>query len=161
MSLFSLTFAAPLILIGLLALPAIWWLNRLTPPRPQVEPFPPLAILLKILKTEDTPAKSPWWLTLLRMLMATFIILALAEPVLNQAQEKISNDGPLVIVLDNSWSTNMDWDRRVATARQLIDQAESANLPVVLTATTSLSNELNLGTSETARQALAALTPQP
>lgn len=161
MSLFSLTFGAPLILFGLLTLPAIWWLNRLTPPRPLIEPFPPLAILLKIIKTEDTPANSPWWLTLLRVLLAAIIILALAEPVLNRTQDKISENGLLVIVLDNSWSANMDWDKRVATASQLIDQAASLNLPVLLTATTSTYKNPEIGTSESARQVLAALSPQP
>ena len=44
MTLFGLTFGAPLILAGLLALPLIWFLLRLTPPRPRDEVFPPTAI---------------------------------------------------------------------------------------------------------------------
>ena len=64
----ALSFGAPLVLFGLIALPIIWWLLKLTPPRPQSETFPPLRILQQILKTEETPSKSPWWLTLLRLL---------------------------------------------------------------------------------------------
>ncbi len=53
------------VLFGLLALPVIWWLLRLTPPRPRSELFPPLRILARVLQKEETPSKSPWWLTLL------------------------------------------------------------------------------------------------
>ncbi len=64
----ALSFGAPLVLAGLLALPAIWWLLRLTPPRPTDGDLPPLRILERVLKREETPARSPWWLTLLRLL---------------------------------------------------------------------------------------------
>src|SRR5690606_38781505 len=78
-----LSFGAPAILFGLLALPVIWWLLRLTPPRPQTELFPPLRILARVVRKEETPHQSPWWLTLLRLVMAALVILALAEPVFN------------------------------------------------------------------------------
>ena len=65
-----LAFAFPWVLAGLAALPVIWWLLRLTPPRPQTEIFPPLAILARLVQREETPANSPWWLTLLRLTMA-------------------------------------------------------------------------------------------
>lgn len=161
MSVFSLSFGAPFILLGLLALPVIWWLNRLTPPKPQEEPFPPLAILLKILKTEDTPAKSPWWLTLLRVLLCAAIIVALSDPILNPSENHIEEQGPVVIVLDNDWSTYADWDRRLATAHQLLDQAEDLNLPVLIAPTVFAQNDLRLGTADAARQILAALQPHP
>ena len=53
----SLSFGAPLVLAGLLALPVIWWLLKLTPPRPQTEAFPPLRILQRVLA--DPPASPP------------------------------------------------------------------------------------------------------
>lgn len=74
----AFAFANPAILFGLIALPAIWWLLRLTPPRPKAEVFPPLRILATVLKREEPPAQSPWWLTLLRMLLAAAAILAIA-----------------------------------------------------------------------------------
>ena len=67
MSFSLLSFSSPLLLSGLLALPIIWWLLRLTPPRPKEEVFPPTQILAEIEKPEETPAQSPWWLTLLRL----------------------------------------------------------------------------------------------
>ena len=96
-------------LLTFLALPAIWWLLKLTPPRPQAEVFPPLKILATVLKHEETPARSPWWLTLLRMVMATLLILALAEPVLNPRIGTIASGGPLVLVMDNGWASGTDW----------------------------------------------------
>jgi hypothetical protein len=35
-----LGFAQPLVLLGLLALPVLWWLLRLIPPRPRPVDFP-------------------------------------------------------------------------------------------------------------------------
>ena len=67
MSWLPLSFGFPAVLAGLLALPVIWWLLRLTPPKPRSEVFPPLRILARVLKKEETPHQSPWWLTLLRL----------------------------------------------------------------------------------------------
>ena len=81
--LLPIAFGSPIVLGGLLVLPLIWWLLRVTPPRPDVETFPPLKILAKVLKNEVTPRKMPWWLLLLRLALAALVILALADPVLN------------------------------------------------------------------------------
>lgn len=94
MSALPFVFTSPYILFGLLALPAIWWLLRLTPPRPKAEVFPPLKILATVLKREETPSKSPWWLTLLRMALAAAVIFALADPVVNPRNSSIAGSGP-------------------------------------------------------------------
>ena len=62
-----LGFAQPLVLLGLLSLPVLWWLLRLIPPRPRRIEFPPTRLLFDIKPKEDTPARTPWWLTLLRL----------------------------------------------------------------------------------------------
>ena len=115
MSALPFAFAYPAILGALIALPVIWWLLRLTPPRPQAEVFPPLKILATVLKREETPAQSPWWLTLLRMLLAAAIIFAIADPVFNPRTGSLASGGPLVLFVDNSWASAPDWERRVAT----------------------------------------------
>jgi hypothetical protein len=63
-----LGFAQPLVLLGLISLPALWWLLRLVPPRPRRIAFPPTRLLFDIAPREETPARTPWWLTLLRLL---------------------------------------------------------------------------------------------
>jgi len=157
----ALAFASPFILVALAVLPAIWWLLRLTPPKPRSEIFPPLAILAKVLKREETPAQSPWWLTLLRMLMAAALIFAIANPVLNPRTGSLNNGGPLALIVDNSWSTTADWQRRVETAAMLIDDAEQANLPVSIVFTTDATHDAVPASAAAAREKLAAAQPKP
>ncbi|MNH93176.1 hypothetical protein D3C73_457720 [compost metagenome] len=157
----ALAFANPLILFGLLSLPVIWWLLRVTPPRPKAEIFPPLRILATVLKREETPAQSPWWLTLLRILLAAAVILAIADPVMNPRASSLNANGPLALVIDNGWSSSVDWERRVETATMLIDEAESADVPVSLTFTADTNNEPTAGTASAARDKLAAAEPKP
>ncbi|WP_105415093.1 DUF4159 domain-containing protein [Neorhizobium sp. T25_27] len=157
----ALIFANPAILFGLIALPVIWWLLRLTPPRPKAEVFPPLRILATVLKREETPSKSPWWLTLLRMLLAAAVILAIADPVMNPRASSLNAGGPLVVVVDNGWATAADWERRVQTANLLIDDAESADVPVSITFTADAGHEAVPGTAAAARDKLTAASPKP
>ncbi|MCY0096208.1 DUF4159 domain-containing protein [Hoeflea ulvae] len=156
-----IAFGAPAILLGLLALPVIWWLLRLTPPRPQAEPFAPLAILALVLKTEETPSRSPWWLTALRLLIAALVILALAEPVLNPRDKALSVDGPLALVIDNGWASAPDWDTRTEAADILIGEAEDLDIPVAIVFTADRRHDATPGTFERAREQLRAARPQP
>ncbi len=158
----SLSFGAPLVLFGLLALPVIWWLLKLTPPRPQTEVFPPLRILQRVLKVEETPAKSPWWLTLLRLLLAALIILALAAPILNPSDERLSGDGPLAVLVDNGWASAGDWEAREAAAADLINQAGEAGRPVALAfSAEGPANDATPVEAATALERLAAARPRP
>jgi len=157
----SFLFANPLMLAALVALPAIWWLLRMTPPKPVTEIFPPLRILASVLKREETPSKSPWWLTLLRMLMAAAVILAIADPVFNPRTNTLSADGPLVLLIDNSWVTATDWERRVETADALIGDAEARDLPVSIAFTTDREHNAVPASAATARNRLAAAAAQP
>ncbi len=162
MSWLPLTFGFPAILWGLLALPVIWWLLRLTPPKPQTEVFPPLKILARVLKREETPQKSPWWLTLLRLLMAAIVVMALAEPVFNPREKLPTTGSALALVIDNDWSSAPDWDRRVATAERLIADANSNGVPVLLAFTAEKPNaEIGPFDAEAARDRLRATKPRP
>jgi Domain of unknown function (DUF4159)/Aerotolerance regulator N-terminal len=158
-----IAFGAPLLLAGLAALPIIWWLLRLTPPRPSEEIFPPLKILLKLMKREETPQKSPWWLTLLRLTMAGLVVVALAEPVLNPQTAKLEQtEGPLAIVIDNSWASSTIEANQKRTAANLLDLAEKADRPVILAATAAEENAaIGPFDAATARERLAALKSEP
>ncbi|TCL93672.1 putative membrane protein (TIGR02226 family) [Rhizobium sp. PP-WC-2G-219] len=161
MSFLPFVFSSPLMLAALVALPAIWWLLRLTPPKPVTEVFPPLRILVGVLKREETPSKSPWWLTALRMLMAALIIVAIADPVVNPRVGTLSSSGPLALVIDNGWATANDWERRVRTADALITEAESADVPVSIVFSAERENDGVPGTATAARTRLAAAAPRP
>ncbi len=131
----AIGFAAPAVLAGLLALPAIWWLLRMTPPRPRRLRFPPVRLLKGLASNAQTPAHSPWWLTLLRLSLATLVILALARPVLNPDQEALPGRGPLVILFDNGWTQAAQWRQRHGYVRSLITRAGDDNRPVYLAPT--------------------------
>src|SRR5205807_8661474 len=47
-----LGFAQPLVLLGLLSLPVLWWLLRLIPPQPRGIAFPPTRLLCDIAPRE-------------------------------------------------------------------------------------------------------------
>ena len=82
---FPLAFAQPWLLAALIALPALWWLLRVMPPRPKRVEFPPTRLLLQIAPKEETPARTPWWLTALRLLAVALVIIAAAGPIWNPA----------------------------------------------------------------------------
>ncbi|MER8966235.1 DUF4159 domain-containing protein [Mesorhizobium sp. M0808] len=162
MSWLPLSFGAPMVLWGLLALPVIWWLLRLTPPRPQAEVFPPLRILARVLRREETPQQSPWWLTLLRLLMAALVVAALAEPVFNPREKLPAEGAALALVIDNDWASAADWGKRVATAERLIADANSNGVPVLIAFTAEKPNaEIGPFDAAAALDRLRAAKPRP
>jgi hypothetical protein len=162
MSWLPLSFGAPMVLWGLIALPVIWWLLRLTPPKPRTEVFPPLKILARVLKREETPQQSPWWLTLLRLLLAGLVIMALAEPVWNPRERLPTGGKALALVIDNDWAAAPDWDKRVATAERLIADAGQTGVPVVVAFTAEKPNaEIGPFDAAAALDKLRATKPRP
>ena len=104
LSIGSLAFLSPWVLTGLVALPVIWWLLRFTPPHPRRHRFPPFRLLLDLTRTEETPDRSPWWLTALRILAAALVIIAFARPTLNPSAIQGGGAGTLAIVIDDGWA---------------------------------------------------------
>lgn len=162
MSWLPLSFGFPAVLWGLLALPVIWWLLRLTPPKPQTEVFPPLKILARVLKREETPQQSPWWLTLLRLMIAGLVVLALAEPIFNPREKLPTAGAALALVVDNGWTSAPDWHLRVAAAERLIKDAEVNELPIILAFTAEKPNsQIGPYSAREARDRLNAVKPRP
>ena len=158
----SLSFTYPWMLAGLLALPAIWLLLRLTPPRPQTVAFPPVSLLLGLRVSEKTPVRSPWWLTLLRMLVAAGVIAALAGPVIKpQSAANTAITQPLVVVVDNSWAAASRWVRRQSFAEHLASAAEEGGQALYLIPTEGPAAPLSPLTPEDFRQRFASLVPEP
>src|SRR3974390_666406 len=104
MGAFPLGFAEPLVLIGLLTLPVLWWLLRLIPPRPRRIDFPPTRLLLEISPKEETPARTPWWLTLMRLARAALVIAAAAGPQGNPPLATRKVYTPIAIMIDDGWA---------------------------------------------------------
>jgi hypothetical protein len=160
-----MTFAAPWVLAALAALPLLWWLLRVTPPAPRSEYFPALRLLLGLHATEETPARTPWWLLALRLLAAGLVIVALARPVLD-AGASLAGSGPLLLVIDNGWASATGWPKRIQAASTVLDRAARAGRTVALLATAP--DGTNAAPQITApmpvpdlRARLAALHPEP
>jgi hypothetical protein len=164
MSFGALAFLNPWLLAALVTLPIIYWLLRTVPPSPHQVTFPPTRILVGLENQEKTPAASPWWLTLLRLLAAALLIFALAEPVLNPSRDAaLEGTGPVAIVVDNGWASASRWDERMRMIDRVIAEAEGSSRPVAIvpTASTAKTFTARIEAPVEARSTAAALTPQP
>lgn len=130
----SLAFASPWLLAALAALPVIWWLLRVTPPAPRHIAFPAIRLLVGLTPREETPARTPWWLILLRTAIAALIIIALAQPLLNP-QARLVGSGPVALVIDDGWPAARNWSRRQAAAIDILAEAEREDRQIVLVTT--------------------------
>lgn len=154
-------FTSPLILLALVALPVLWYLLRLVPPKPRLIRFPPTRLLLEIKPKEETPARTPWWLTALRLLLAAIIILAAAGPLLNPPPATSKTSGAIVLVVDSGWAAAAQWQNRLYTANAIIARAEAENRPVALLATARAQKDVSLLRPLEAREQLRLLVPAP
>ena len=158
-------FAQPWLLAALIALPALWWLLRVTPPSPKSLRFPAIRLLFGLTPPEETPARTPLWLLILRLTIAALIVLALAQPLLNPAA-KLTGSGPLIVAVDDDWSAARQWSARLEVLDDLLAQAEREERTVVLITTAPPATgepvaASGLLTASEARQRAQALTPKP
>jgi hypothetical protein len=156
-----LSFAEPALLLGLLSLPLLWWLLRVMPPRPRRIEFPPTRLLFDIAPKEETPSRTPWWLTALRLAAAALIILAAAGPIWNPSTIAAGSRAPLAILLDDGWSAASSWDARVRAADELIANADNDRRGVALVPLSEPTRDITIMTGGTARVALRQLAPKP
>src|SRR5215470_2369016 len=157
----SLGFAQPLVLLGLLSLPALWWLLRLMPPRPRRVSFPPTRLLFDIAPREETPARTPWWLTLLRLTLAALVIIAAAGPQWNPLLETATGASPIALLIDDGWTAAAAWSARMRTAEDLISRAEADNRGVAVVPLSEPSRDISLETPGAARVRLRQIKPKP
>ena len=156
-----LAFAAPAALVALAGLVALYWLLRITPPRPREEKFPPLRILLGLTDKETTPAKTPWPLLVLRLFVAASVVLAMAGPIWSVVKQVAGAQGPLLIVFDDGWAAAANWDKRLAAAREAARAASDAARPVALAPISRGSEEILTLDAAGFATKLAVLTPKP
>ena len=156
-----LSFLQPLMLLGLLSLPLLWWLLRVMPPRPRRIDFPPTRLLFDIAPKEDTPSRTPWWLTALRLAAAALVIFAAAGPVWNPNTGAARSTAPLTILLDDGWSAASSWEMRIKAADQLITEADSNRRGVAIVPLSDPAQDITLMPAGTARVTLRQLAPKP
>jgi len=155
----TLSFGAPWVLLALIALPAIWLLLRVTPPAPKRVVFPPLRLLLGLKDNEETPARTPLWLLLLRMIAAAAIILGLAEPLLGRSAQ-VAGAGPVVLFVDNGWTAAHGWEKAQSTIADVLRGATHDGRAVAILTTADMPDASLLDAGAAGRRA-AELVPEP
>ena len=156
-----LAFTIPLALAALAGLPILYVLLRVTPPRPRRVPFPPLKLILDLKPKDETPANTPWWLLLLRLAIATAIILAMAGPIWDPLKIGVDGGGPLLLVMDDGWAAAPSWDRRVIAAGQRIEAARQNSRTIAIAALSDAGKDVVPADAAKALERLRALKPVP
>jgi len=156
-----LAFAEPLVLLGLLSLPVLWWLLRLIPPRPRRIHFPPTRLLFDIAPREETPSRTPWWLLLLRLALAALLIIAAAGPLWNPPIATSSAAAPLALLIDDGWAAAATWDKRMRAAEDLVGRAETNKTGVAIILLSETARDVSLETPGAARVRLGQIRPKP
>ncbi|NBX43299.1 MAG: LytTR family transcriptional regulator, partial [Rhodobacteraceae bacterium] len=162
----ALGFSAAWVLVALAVLPALWWLLRVVPPQPKRVYFPALIFLLGLNDKENDSAKTPWWLLMLRLMAAGFLILALSGPVVNPPPSEGGEtpQAPLVILRDGGWASALDWfAEQKAIEANLRSTIREGRTSVVISLTeqpqASLEALLTSGDDQITR--LSAMRPAP
>ena len=161
----AVSFAFPWALAGLVALPVIWWLLRLTPPLPTIIAFPPVRLLMGLGTPEESAAKTPLWLLILRLVLAAMVILAAAHPLLN-AGARLTGKGPVIVIIDDGWAAAFNWAARKALITSVADQAERESRPMaVITTAAPVTGgpdpAIRLMSATEARTRVEGLQPKP
>jgi len=156
-----LGFAQPLVLLGLLSMPVLWWLLRLVPPRPRRVNFPPTRLLFEIAPKEETPSRTPWWLVLLRLTLAALVIIAAAGPLWNPPLATSNRAAPLLVMMDDGWGAAASWDARLRTADELLARAEADNRGVAVLSLSETARDISLQAAGAARVQIKQLKPKP
>ena len=156
-----LGFAQPLVLLALLSLPVLWWLLRLIPPQPRRIAFPPTRLLFDIAPREETPQRTPWWLTLLRLTLAALVIIAAAGPLWNPPLAGSASKGPLAILIDDGFPAAGTWDMRMRSADDLIARAETDHRGVALIPLSEGARDVSFEPPAAARVRLKQIKPKP
>jgi len=156
-----LGFAQPLVLLALLSLPVLWWLLRLIPPQPRRITFPPTRLLFDIPPREETPQRTPWWLTLLRLTLAALVIIAAAGPLWNPPTATSTSNAPLALLIDDGFPAAGTWDARMRSAEDLIARAEADHRGVALIPLSEPSRDISFEPPAAARVRLKQIKPKP
>src|SRR5580692_4964968 len=154
-----LIFAAPAALAALALLAALYLFLRVTPPRPREVVFPPLRLLIGLDKKDATPAKTPWPLLVLRIVVAALVILAMAGPIWNALPS--SGDRPLLLIVDDGWAAAPTWAQRVAYARAALDSAARSGRLAALAPNSQGGLDLTAYDGPRSEEKLRALEPVP
>ena len=156
----NLTFLAPWALSALLILPLLWHLLKVTPPKPTIIRFPAVRLLQELTTDQVLATRTPWWVLILRSLIAICLILALSQPIWNASQHFSEEKRPYIVIVDNGWSMMDHWHERHDDVLHLLDNLKRANQPTLLVASAN-DAVLRFGSIDRAMEQANALKAQP
>ncbi|MCY4305153.1 MAG: DUF4159 domain-containing protein [Aestuariivita sp.] len=155
----GLGFTAPWLLLGLGALPILWFVLRAIPPAPIRRKFPGVALLLGLTDEDSVSDRTPWWLLLLRMLAVALMIVGFSGPTLNP-KENVTYPNPLLILFDGSWANADQWKANLEFVSTEIETAGRASQPVAIVQLTHPEKPV-FQTADAWQIRLSNLTPMP
>ena len=117
--------------------------------------------MLEIAPKEETPARTPWWLTLMRLALAALVIIAAAGPLWHPPLAASTSRGPIAIMIDDGWAAAATWDARVRTANDIIARAEDDRRAVALIPLSEGTRDISLEPAGSARVRLQQMKPKP
>ena len=155
--------AEPLVLLGLLALPLLWFLLRNLPPPARMQDFPPVALLGGLRDKETETNSIPLWLRLVRLAALAIAIIAFADPIdVANAPMVEQSDNPALLVVDGSWAGAPGWETRQTAVQQTLDSLRRAGTPVfVLLASDPPDSFEGFGDAAAWSDRLPVLSPNP
>ncbi|MBI3440796.1 MAG: DUF4159 domain-containing protein [Proteobacteria bacterium] len=123
---------SPWVLTALAAVPVLWWMLRVIPPRPKTINFSAFFFLKGLDTNLKSAARTPWWLLLLRSLVVIFFIVAFAEPVLHPTQDLPGGTrGEVLMIVDNGWAAASNWKTREDKFHEYLQKIQRSGRTVV------------------------------
>jgi len=160
----NLTFGNPIALWSLLSIPGVWLLLKIYPPSPKIVTFPPLNFLLKINNDQQTSSNAPLWLLLYRILFLILLIFTFANPIYN-TKPIFEKTGPLILLIDNGWSSTTNWESKKEKIYEYINHAEQNNKSIIISLTAQQNKpsdqNFELLSASKARSIIETLMPVP
>ena len=157
-----IVFLAPLALLALIGLPILWLVLRATPPQPVTIELPSLALLDGLIPEQETPAKTPWWIILLRMAAVLLIILGLANPVWSPNRaDTTSSQNDVVVLIESDWVAAPNWSAYRNAALNILSSLDNdQQIRLIPTTTPSVERAFQSPTTPLeAKAKLRALRP--
>jgi hypothetical protein len=107
-------------LLPLLALPIIYLVSKLIPPKPKTIHFPALMFLKGLDAKSSNMQTAPLWVKILRIIAIFALVFGLSAPFISSSPVKIANDKKILIIIDDGWSNAARFEEIKSKATEII-----------------------------------------
>ncbi|MCD8496613.1 MAG: VWA domain-containing protein, partial [Alphaproteobacteria bacterium] len=142
-----------------------WWLLQSIPRHPKLVNFPFIRLLFNKVAPDKQVRDAPLWQKIVGTSAVAAAFLAMAQPQFDSSPVVASGNGPVMIVVDNSWDSAKDWPLMRRQIAQVIESAGRQGRSVMMLPTAAENPQgITVGEAQSAEDALrglAALQPYP